>query len=262
MNTTSDSEDSESSDNDEPGTSSAPDIVLTPGKLLHTPLTARTTLPSDAWSSSPAGARKHSFSPPDNMLASPMFSPIVKTRAETSGTGSDTSTDADQAMESVNRSGARRTLHHDLTSELYQTAEIHCEEEDDNGDNDISGHGVTQDSMDVDTVSHSVLGGGDWTMSLQQDSTDNGSKVDTGYATHSITSNMTTEPSSASTSRQDSGMVSNAHQDNTAGVSVLQPPAQNQPPNNAANVLMSYHNDNSNDISVGFPLGSSTPTKK
>ena len=190
--------------------------------------------------------------------------------SSSSSSEDDDEDDIDQAMESVNRSsGARRTLHHDLTSELYKTAEIDCGDQEEEDEDDQDDHDDVEVSpgvsMEVDTGSHSVLHVGDnWTMSLQpeDDTNDGGSKADTGYGTHTSgygTSNIT--PSSASTSHQDSGMVT-LHQDNTGGVSVLAPPQPLQQQQQQQQVLMSYHNDNSNDISVGFPLGSSTPTKK
>ena len=95
--------------------------------------------------------------------------------------------------------------------------------------------------MDIDTgaagsQSQSQCQG--WTMSLQAED-ETGSK-DTGYGTHTASiTNIT--PSSPSSSRQEQEPCG---------------PGQTQG-------LMSYHGgDNSNDISVGFPLGSSTPTKK
>ena len=269
--------------------SSAPDILLTPGKVFNTPLTARSTLPSDAWSSSPvrSGVRKTSFSPPECM-ASPMFSPIVKGRRH--GASQETSEEEEESeeneevdeMETTDRSGARRMLHHDLTSgELYQTAEIDCDDEEGTDSASVS---VNHMSMDVDsatrdgqeasmaTMSHSVVHVGDnWTLSVapeDAEETEGGSKADTGYGTSHNTASITNiTPGSASTSRQDSGVTTSTNvTDNTCGLSVLAPPASApRPPGGQAGqgVLMSYQaNDTTNDISVGFPLGSSTPTKK
>ena len=264
---------------------SAPDILLTPGKVFNTPLTARSTLPSDAWSSSPVrnGMRKTSFSPPECM-ASPMFSPIVKGRRHGASQesseeeGSEENEEVDE-METTDRSGARRMLHHDLTSgELYQTAEIECDDE--LGTDSAS---VNHMSMDVDsgtrdgqeasvaTLSHSVVHVGDnWTLSMAPEyaeETEGGSKADTGYGTSHNTASITNiTPGSASTSRQDSGVTTSTNvTDNTCGLSVLTLPASAPRPVGQLqqNVLMSYQaNDTTNDISVGFPLGSSTPTKK
>ena len=112
--------------------------------------------------------------------------------------------------------------------ELYQTAEIGLH------------HDSPEASMDIDTgvgVSQSQSQSQGWTMSLQAED-ETGSK-DTGYGTHTASiTNLT--PSSPSSSRQEQ---------ETCG------PAQ-------SHGLMSYNGGDSNDISVGFPLGSSTPTKK
>eukprot|EP00092_Neocalanus_flemingeri_P069888 GFUD01085722.1.p1 GENE.GFUD01085722.1~~GFUD01085722.1.p1 ORF type:complete len:155 (-),score=46.34 GFUD01085722.1:66-530(-) len=105
--------------------------------------------------------------------------------------------------------------------------------------------------------------GSTWAVSLP-DETEGGSRVDTGYATHtaSITNLTPSSPSPhPSLSRQDSG-VSASQQETTCGVSVLAPPPFPPVRPQPGAVLMSYHTaDNTHDISVGFPLGSSTPTK-
>lgn len=285
----------ESSSEEEGG--SAADIILTPGKVFNTPLNCRSALPSDtAWSSSPvrSGVRKTSFSPPECM-ASPVFSPIIKTRRNnTQGSSGEEEPqdDADHTadMETVDRSGARRMLQHDMTAgELYQTAEIDCDEDAADGEEEDHSPAVSHVSMDVDPVtgdsenvseaamSHSVVHAEDtqdnWTMSMARNDTSSRSgAVDAGYGSTESTqhtasiSNLTPGSASVSASasglsRQDSG-VAGAGADTTCGVSVLAPgPAP--PPAQHSSVLMSYHvNDNSNDISVGFPLGSSTPTKK
>merc|ERR1712111_332447 len=167
------------------------------------------------------------------------------------------------------------------TCDLYQTAEIDCgvEQEDEEEGAPCDAHmSVDVEPGTVDNtggISRSVVNVGDtWTMSLPPDDTDNdtgGSKADTGYGSSQNTgsiSNLT--PGSASVSRQDSGVVTGQNQDTTCGVSFLAPTSA---PTSAVvlpqhqeqqqhSVLMSYANDNSNDISVGFPLGSTTPTKK
>ena len=121
------------------------------------------------------------------------------------------------------------------------------------------------------TLSHSVVHVGDnWTLSMAPEyaeETEGGSKADTGYGTSHNTASITNiTPGSASTSRQDSGVTTSTNvTDNTCGLSVLTLPASAPRPVGQLqqNVLMSYQaNDTTNDISVGFPLGSSTPTKK
>ena len=85
-------------------------------------------------------------------------------------------------------------------------------------------------------------------------------QADTGYSTN----NRVPSPHSLATSSellpsQDSGAVLSSEQG--TGVSAIEMP-------NAPNIsdgkgtLLSYAADNSNDISVGFPQLSSTPTKK
>ena len=199
-----------------------PDVAITPGKLLTTPLTCRNPGFSSAnWSSSPVrtGARKTSFSPPDQM-GSPIFSPIVKERISTRKDLSGEEMEEDK----VNITGGE--------GELYQTAEIGLHQDSPGASMDIdnTGAGVSQ--------SQGPTLGENWTMSLQAED-ETGSK-DTGYGTHTASiTNLT--PSSPSSSRQEPDSCG---------------PAQ-------THGLMSYHvGDNSNDISVGFPLGSSTPTKK
>ena len=198
-----------------------PDVAITPGKLLTTPLTCRNPGFSSAnWSSSPVrtGARKTSFSPPDQM-GSPMFSPIVKERISAR---KDLSEEQMEEDKEVNMTGGEGE------GELYQTAEIGLH------------HESPEASMDIDTgvgVSQSQSQSQGWTMSLQAED-ETGSK-DTGYGTHTASiTNLT--PSSPSSSRQEQ---------ETCG------PAQ-------THGLISYHGGDSADISVGFPLGSSTPTKK
>ena len=267
------SESSRSPSPDSDDCSGGQDVIITPGKVFNTPLTCRSTLPSDAWSSSPVrtGIRKTSFSPPECM-ASPMFSPIVKSKRnnsqETSEGDSDDNDDVNEDMETVDKSDVKRMLSHDLTTgELYQTAEIDCDD-DSPGASNVSMDVDTQPGDGVSAMSHSVIHLGDnWTMSLPPDDTDSndgGSKADTGYGTSQNTASMSNiTPGSASVSRQDSGVATCPSQDNTCGVSVLVPQPPVQLPQQQHSVLMSYHaNDNSNDISVGFPLGSSTPTKK
>ena len=216
-----------------------PDVAITPGKLLTTPLTSRKPdYSSAAWSSSPvrAGVRKTSFSPPDQM-GSPMFSPIVKERISARNKDRTRELVEEDKLDTVD-------CDVDCEGELYQTAEL--------GQHDES----PANSMDIDLASTVSQSQGptlpdNWTMSLPtEDDTEAGSKADTGYGTHTASiTNLTPFSPSSSSSRQDSGVSSAVHQE-TCG--------QVQP-----HVLMSYHGgDNSNDISVGFPLGSSTPTKK
>jgi len=85
-------------------------------------------------------------------------------------------------------------------------------------------------------------------------------RADTGYSTNpSVNSSL--EPPSGCYSRQDSGVaVSLSQQEQSSkAISELRPPEAIQP---TSGVLLSYGaTDTTNDISVGFPLGSSTPTK-
>jgi len=308
----SDSSRSASPDSSPPSPTS-PLSLLTPGRVIHTPLTSRNPGTSSAqWSSSPVKCgRTTSFSPPDHM-GSPMFSPIVKDRdsrtnisrqlsQETVDSSVGESEDMQGITSSQNNSGevvgrscsrdltAELSLppSQDMTGELYQTAEI------DTADCVDSAETSVVISMDVDRdsvvgwaaeqtpglVSHSNTGdasksrtgsgwaastisGEGWAVSLPDD-TEGGSRVDTGYLTQNTASITNLTPSSPtpsphpSLSRQDSGV---SQQETTGGVSVLAPPAQ---PQGSSSVLMSYHaTDSTNDISVGFPLGSSTPTKK
>jgi len=295
-----------------PPSPSSPLSLLTPGRVIHTPLTSKNPGQTSAqWSSSPVkgcGARTTSFSPPDHM-GSPMFSPIVKDKMGNSrnnisrqfsqdtvdssvGDSEDMqgiTSSQNNSVEVVGRANCSRDLtaelslppSQDITGELYQTAEI---------DTADSADTSVVVSMDVDsnsgagwvvgqtpgTISHSNTGetsksrtgegwgastisGEGWAVSLPDD-TEGGSRVDTGYMTQntaSITNLTPSSPTNPSLSRQDSGV---GQQETTCGVSVLAPQL---PPPNSNNVLMSYHAaDNTNDISVGFPLGSSTPTKK
>ena len=169
----------------------------------------------------------------------------------------------------------------DVTGELYQTAEIDTADSADTSvvvsmdvdSNSAAGWvvgqtpgmishsntGETSKSRTGDGWGASTISGEGWAVSLPDD-TEGGSRVDTGYMTQntaSITNLTPSSPTNPSLSRQDSGVC---QQETTCGVSVLAPQL---PPPNSNNVLMSYHAaDNTNDISVGFPLGSSTPTKK
>ena len=211
-----------------------PDVAITPGKLLTTPLTSRKPgYNSATWSSSPVrtGMRKTSFSPPDQM-GSPMFSPIVKERI--SARNKERSRE-EMEEDKVNTTGGE--------GELYQTAEL--------GLHDSTGTSMEVDPAVAVSQSQGPTMADNWTMSLPaEEDTEAGSKADTGYGTHTASITNLTPCSPSSSSRQDSGVSSSAVHQETCGH--VQP-----------HVLMSYHGgDNSSDISVGFPLGSSTPTKK
>jgi len=271
-------------DSDSSDCSSVADICLTPGRVFNTPLSSKSNRPTDAWSSSPMRGRKTSFSPAECM-ASPMFSPIVKGRRH--GASQETSEEEEgeeneevDEMETTDRSGrgARRLLLNDLTSgELYQTAEINCDDEEATDSVPVSHMSMevdsaTRDGLEASMASHSVVHAGDnLTLSMAQedaeddddaDDADEGeSKADTGYGTSHNTDNTPsiTNLTPGSASCQDSGVT-----DNTSGLSVLAPPASKPQPAEQPqqNILMSYQaNDTTNDISVGFPLGSSTPTR-
>jgi len=306
-----------------PPSPTSPLAMLTPGRVIHTPLTSRHPGPTSAqWSSSPVKActRTTSFSPPDHM-GSPMFSPIVKDKAGHSRTSLtrqlsqetvDSSVGDSEDMqgvtssqncsgEVVGRANCSRDLtaelslpqSQDITGELYQTAEIDTADCVDSADTSMvvsmdvdsnsgvgwavsqtaglvshsnTGEGWNSKSRTAEGWGASTISGEGWAVSLPDD-TEGGSRVDTGYVTQNTASITNLTPSSPtpsphpSLSRQDSGVC---QQETTCGVSVLAPPPfPPAPPPPSNNVLMSYHAaDNTNDISVGFPLGSSTPTKK
>ena len=305
-----------------PPSPTSPLAMLTPGRVIHTPLTSRNPGPTSAqWSSSPVKTcgRTTSFSPPDHM-GSPMFSPIVKDRAgqsrsslsrqlsqETVDSSVGESEDMQGVTSSQNNSGevvgrdncsrdltAELSLppSQDITGELYQTAEIDAADCVDSADTSAvvsmdvdsnsgvgwvvsqtpglvshsnTGEGWNSKSRTAEGWGASTISGEGWAVTLPDD-TEGGSRVDTGYLTQNTASITNLTPSSPtpsphpSLSRQDSGVC---QQETTCGVSVLAPPPCPAPPQPSNPVLMSYHAaDNSNDISVGFPLGSSTPTKK
>ena len=100
--------------------------------------------------------------------------------------------------------------------------------------------------------------GSGWTASDIPDMTTD-EQADTGYSTNRAGSRSSLATSSELLPSQDSGAVLSSEQG--TGVSAIEMP-------NAPNIsdgkgtLLSYAADNSNDISVGFPQLSSTPTKK
>merc|ERR1719244_2021013 len=127
----SDGEDVSSSSCESPPES--PLAMLTPGKVIHTPVTNR-----QAWSSSPVrGGGRTSFSPPDQM-GSPMFSPIIKdkqsrisVREDTTDSSKEGTRHGDETEEDKgDRTGEKEKLEIsvqvDLSGELYETAEIDC----------------------------------------------------------------------------------------------------------------------------------------
>jgi len=309
----SDSSHSPSPDSSPGSSPTSPAVILTPGRVIHTPITSKNPgLTSAQWSSSPvrASGRTTSFSPPDHM-GSPMFSPIVKGKGSQSQPSLsihmsqecvDSSVGGSEDMQATGSEVSGRSCSRDLTAELgmqqgdnsgelYQTAEIDtaCF---DSADASLNNMEVDGNSVTGWTVSHcggfvshsnTVEGwnsksrtgdgwgvstiGDTWTVSLPDDT--EGISRDTAYATQNTASITNLTPSSPtpsphpSLSRQDSGL---GQQEASCSVSVVAPPVfppvQVLPQENG--VLMSYHaaDGADNDISVGFPLGSSTPTKK
>ena len=260
---------------------------VTPGRVIRTP--------STAWSSSPVrregGGRATSFSPPDQM-GSPIFSPIVRERLGRGRVGEEMDNSSEELRPPLSpKEGGAEVA--DMTSGesslLYQTADsLHCTEEavqemeTDSASCAGGSHScvVQEDSNSANnvwTVSHSAREGYGWaastatdgwtehtreeasslqaTASLLPDQTHE-SRVDTGYSTQGGASDYTSLGTSAC--QQDSALVSQGER--SGGVSVINPPSA--PPAVDKGVLCSYGvAENCNDISVGFPLGSSTPTK-
>ena len=256
-----------------------PDIPMTPGKVLNTPQSARRT--HDAWSSSPVrgGQRtvngiKTNFRPMEH-LGSPMFSPIVKGRRRPS---QDSEEEEGEEMEaSRSEWSARQTLFHDLTSEeMYHTAEINddedaeiqCDEEEteydveeEDEDEDVQetdSSSVSHVSMEVDSasrdgrfqdvsmasMSHSVI---QEIYRKDADELEGGSKADTGYGESKNTLSSASIYRLDSVVRPSTNVTDNNAPAATASMTPLPGAHQNS--------------DNSVDTSVGFPLGSSTPSK-
>jgi len=105
-----------------------------------------------------------------------------------------------------------------------------------------------------------------WSLTLPtQDETEGASATDTGYNTNSgYTTNTRSLDNTNAGPGLDSGCVSKMVPADLTSSSVVVPaPPPQPPPQQQQQYLVSYHNDtNTNDISVGFPLVSSTPSKK
>lgn len=252
----SDLDDSRPSSDDEKENS--PHQMMTPGQVIRTPVTSKPGTTAQ-WSSSPlrgGGRLRMSQSPPD--LHSPMFSPIAKEKKsslrsplEMSCLFEEKTADDDEKCDEEEDSdmlepGKEKSISESErdTSELFKTAEVE--------DTELS-------LMVTDSNSGAAWG---FTLPTLGDSSNNNteSRVDTGYTTNTVSSIQ--QPSnlqedSVQPSQMDSG-VSTSQQPGDNSVSLI----FNQPPLVPTNpVLMSYGGPE-NDISVGFPLGSSTPTKR
>ena len=250
---------------------SPPCPSLTPGRVIHTP--------SNAWSSSPVRrgeGRAASFSPPDQ-CGSPIFSPIVRERASRRSAPVEERMDSSEVrqheisrhLEPPEVESGEVTADLTSTSLLYHTADSadtsRAVQEMDTDSNSgaawvVSGRqdycwasSTARDGWTEHTRDEPSSRAG-WTASLLPDVT---APTDTGYGSQgpSVCSGLTSPQPSSSV--QDSGLTS--ARDESAGVSAIAPestPVQDTP------VLFSYAAEGGcNDISVGFPLGSSTPTK-
>ena len=91
----------------------------------------------------------------EECMASPVFSPIVKSKRnnsqETCEGGSDDNDDVKEDMEIVDKNDVKRMLSDDLTTgKLYQTAEIDC-------DDDIPGASHVSMKVDIQSGDLSLL---------------------------------------------------------------------------------------------------------
>jgi hypothetical protein len=225
------------------------------GKILRTPVTLKDGN-SAQWSSSPVRTRiRNSFSPPDQQ--SPMFSPIAKGRASRSLNQSVEEEEDDLDPEP----GANRESTGLDRSELYQTAELLVFTEPSEDDSKDGEQVFNEMSCMMDTDSNSGAGWGLTLPSIAEDSNMNTeSRIDTGYTTNTLSSihpSKLQESSNPSTLNMDSGVSTSQQPDLTVSLILPQPlPTPLDP------VLISYAAEATNDISVGFPLGSSTPTRR
>ena len=244
--------------------------------------------------------RATSFSPPDQ-LGSPIFSPIGKQRL-TRRTIEETQTDSDSEEEMDSsftdlKSKMVREPRSPATSPCPQQASSPCHSavcsQNDTADMTAQSTSLLYQSaiQDMDTDSGAAWSqsrsrcqsgregygwaastaadgwtehtreegeGSGWTASDIPDMTTD-EQADTGYSTNRAGSRSSLATSSELLPSQDSGAVHNSGQ--RGGLSAIELP-------NGANVtenkapLLSYAAENSNDISVGFPQLSSTPTKK
>ena len=244
--------------------------------------------------------RATSFSPPDQ-LGSPIFSPIGKQRL-TRRTIEETQTDSEEEMDSSFtdlKSKMVREPRSPATSPCRQQASLPCHSavcsQNDTADMTAQSTSLLYQSaiQDMDTDSGAAwsqsrsrcqsgregygwaasTAADGWTEHTREEGEGEGSgwtasdipdittdeQADTGYSTNRAGSRSSLATSSELLPSQDSGAVHNSGQ--RGGLSAIELP-------NGANVtenkapLLSYAAENSNDISVGFPQLSSTPTKK
>ena len=245
--------------------------------------------------------RATSFSPPDQ-LGSPIFSPIGKerlTRKTIEEAQTDSEEEMDSSFTDLRPRVAREPqspvispssqkqrssspcysaacsqndtadMTAKSTSLLYESAIQEMETDSNSGaawsqsrsrcQSTREGYGWAASTAADGWTEHTREEGEGWTASDIPDMTTD-DQADTGYSTN----NRVPSPHSLATSSellpsQDSGAVLSSEQG--TGVSAIEMP-------NAPNIsdgkgtLLSYAADNSNDISVGFPQLSSTPTKK
>jgi len=245
--------------------------LMTPGRVIHTPVQAKTS-PKELWSSSPVrhGGISSSISPPDNM-GSPILSPIGKERRNCLQESIARLEEEEEEVEESRDMGEEmQSEKGDASDEMWQTAEIpECHRSVVNMDTDSQLVWAKDDQtpQTPSQVIHPSLGWqSSWSLTLPtQDETNADSNVhvdtDTGYNTNTRsldnTNNIDQTPSQ-NQPHTDSG-VSTSHQlpaDLTGSVLGVPVPLGKSP------YLVSYANETTNDISVGFPLGSSTPSKK
>ena len=235
---------------------------VTPGRVIHTP--------SAAWSSSPVrrcSGRATSFSPPDQ-LGSPIFSPIVRGRVggreeeEEEGAGSPVLSPRRPAEDAEDGNLTEDMTAGD-TSLLYQTADsaeasrlaVEGMDTDSNSGpawavSNSAGYGWAASTAADGWTEHTrEEASSRWTASLLPDVTADAREPST--STSADTGYRSTDGCSAGTT----GLASLAASMEAPSAIVL--PAQ---PTDAK-VLVSYAAESCHDISVGFPLGSSTPTK-
>lgn len=238
---------------------------VTPGRVIHTP--------SAAWSSSPVrrcSGRATSFSPPDQ-LGSPIFSPIVRGRGssrveeegEEEGDGSPVLSPRQPDEGAAEEGNLTEDMTAGDTSLLYQTA-------DSAEASRLAVEGMDTDSNSGPAWAVSNSAGYGWAASTAADGwTEHTREEASSRWTASLLPDVTADNREPSTSTSaDTGYRSTDGCSTGGGTGslaasmeapsaiVLQPA---QPTD--AKVLVSYAAESCNDISVGFPLGSSTPTK-
>lgn len=270
--------------------------MVTPGRVIRTPSTAMSSSPVRK-----ICGRATSFSPPDQ-LGSPIFSPIGKerlSRRTIEETQSDSEEEMDSSFTDLRARVAREPpspvispgqqqassspcytavcsqndtadMTAQSTSLLYQSAIQEMETDSNSGaawsqsrsrcQSTRDGYGWAASTAADGWTEHTREEGEGWTASDLPDVTTD-DQADTGYSTNNrVPSNSNSlATSSELLPSQDSGAVLNSEQ--VTGVSAIELP--NAPDiSGGKGTLLSYAAENSNDISVGFPQLSSTPTKK